>query len=150
LEKVTHQFAIFKFESVWIIQKKPCGACLSALLFRRRCPDRTDAIPTAATATDCRPWFHRRAALCPLPCAAIKGARRTRDSPFLPLSPPHNRALAVHSALLSPPLPCPLSATSSPTGVPRTAPPLKLCALSTGATALIAALVGPHPRATLS
>jgi hypothetical protein len=101
------------------------------------------------TVTDCRPWFHRHAALHPPPCAAIKGAHQTLVSPFSPLSPPRHRALAVHSALLSPQLPYPPSVASSPTGVPRTVPPLKPCAPPTGAATLIAARVGPRPRETL-
>jgi hypothetical protein len=122
---------------------------LSAPLSERRRPDCVDAIPSAATATDCCPWFHRRAALRPPPCAAIKGARQTPISPFSPLSPPRHRALAVHSTLLLPPLPYPPSAASSLIGVPHTALPLKPCAPPTGAAALIAARVRPRPRATL-
>jgi hypothetical protein len=122
---------------------------LSAPLSEHCRPDRVDTVTTVATATDCHPWFRHRTALRPTPCTAIKGERRTRVSPFSPLSPPRHRALTVHSALLSLPLPCPPSAGSSPTGVPRTALPLKPCAPPTGDATLITARVGPHPRATL-
>jgi hypothetical protein len=49
--KIRQPFRLYKFQPVWIIQKivKPCGACSSASLSERRCPDRADDIPTVAT-----------------------------------------------------------------------------------------------------